>query len=152
MFKGHLAASYYCHHQKWGEAANPNQNLSFYQAQAPPYRLSTRQCNCLTTFHWHPVAHEVSPLCPQMESVCSTLSCWQHDLLSVWHMGVLSEVDRCQHQRALIVNSSICSVSVGAESQEKLRISKERGGWSQHKFLQHYWVKPILTFWLHLHW
>lgn len=115
----------------------PKEDLSFCQAQAPPHHRSTRPCNSLTTSHWPPLAHEDSPLCLQRESVYSTLSCWQHALLSVWYIGVLSEVDRCHHQRALIVQSRICCVSIGAESQEKPRISKEKGGWNQHRFLQH---------------
>lgn len=76
----------------------PKQDFNFCQIQSPPYYLDNRLCNPLTTSHWLPVAHEASPLCLQMESVCSTLLCWQLSLSVRQYMGVSqrSHCPNCQ--------------------------------------------------------
>lgn len=104
-----------------GRSWYPKQDFSLCQIQSPPHHLDNRLCNLLTTSHWPPEALEVSPLCLQMESVYSTLWRWQVTLLVRWCMGGSQSWTEVI---TLIVNS--------AERQEKPRISKERGGSSQH--------------------
>lgn len=118
--KGYIAASYYSHRQKWG-AGTPNR-ISISARSRVLHTTWTTGCAALwlhpTGFLWpmKPL-HCVFKWKVSAPCYCagSSLSLWD----STW--GSLKEVI------ALIVNS--CN---SAESHEKPKISKERGGWTQH--------------------